>query len=109
MEVTLCEQKRDFIYIDDFVSIIQKILLRHSSFVGEIVNVSSGESFKLKDIIEEIKSLLSSTSKIEYGKIPYRENETMNLNCSIEKLEFLLEEQLNISPLSRLKDYVNAE
>lgn len=109
LEVTLCEQKRDFIYIDDFVSIIQKILLKYSSFVGEIVNVSSGKSIKLRDIIEELKSLLSSISYIEYGKVPYRENETMDLNCSIEKLEFLLGEQININPLNRLKDYVNVE
>jgi nucleoside-diphosphate-sugar epimerase len=108
VEVTLCEQKRDFIYIYDFVDIIQKILVKHNAFVGEVVNVSSGKSISLKQIIEQLKQLLSSSSEILYGKIPYRENESMDLKCSIKKLEDLLGESLNINTLDRLKDYIIA-
>lgn len=107
LELTLCEQKRDFIYIDDFVQIVAGVFEKHSAFVGQIVNVSSGNSIRLKDIVEELKSLLSSTSMIEYGKIPYRENEVMDLNCNIEKLERLLDSRLDINPLIRLQDYIN--
>ena len=107
LELTLCEQKRDFIFIDDFVQIVASILEKHSAFLGQIVNVSSGNSIRLKDIVEELKSLLSSTSMIEYGKIPYRENEVMDLNCNIEKLEKLMGKKMNISTLNRMRDFVN--
>jgi len=48
LNVTPCEQKRDFIYVDDFAALIALILQNFTIFVGEIVNVSSGESVALK-------------------------------------------------------------
>ena len=106
LKVTGCEQKRDFIYIDEFVKIISKILLNYQSFVGEIVNVSSGKSTRLMDIIEQLKELLHSDSIIHYGKIPYRENESMNFECRIEKLERLLNEKINININKNLIEYM---
>ncbi|MDD4969927.1 MAG: NAD-dependent epimerase/dehydratase family protein [Paludibacter sp.] len=106
VEVTLCEQKRDFIYVVDFVRIIQKILKRYEVFVGEIVNVSSGESIQLKQILEQMKSLLASTSEILYGEIPYRENEPMDLRCSVIKIEKLLGEPMKKNTMKRLEDYI---
>ena len=67
LEVTLCEQKRDFIYIADFIQIIKDILFKYKAFVGEMVNVSSGKSIALKKLIEEMKLLLHSTSEVQYG------------------------------------------
>ena len=93
-----------FLFI--IVQIVASIFEKHSAFVGQIVNVSSGNSIRLKDIVEELKSLLSSTSMIEYGKIPYRENEVMDLNCNIEKLEKLMGKKMNISTLNRMRDFV---
>jgi len=94
LEVTGCEQKRDFIYINDFNHIILKILARSWVFVGEIVNISSGQSIILKDIVEKLKLLLSSKSNTLYGVIPYRLNESLDIRCNIDKLEYLLEEKI---------------
>lgn len=55
LEVSPCEQKRDFIYVDDFAIAISGILIRYVKSVGQIVNVSSGESISLKQIIEMCK------------------------------------------------------
>jgi len=106
LKVTPCEQKRDFIYIKDFVELIGKILEKSSNFAGEIVNVSSGISLRLKDIIDKMQSILHSSSVVEYGALPYRDGEVMDLNCSIRKLEKLLEEQIDINPLNRIDDYI---
>lgn len=106
LKVTPCEQKRDFIYIKDFVELIGEILNKSSNFAGEIVNVSSGISLRLKDIIDKMQSLLHSDSVVEYGALPYRDGEVMDLNCSVEKLEQLLGEKLNINPLNRIDDYI---
>jgi len=105
VEVTGCEQKRDFMSIDDFVSILQKIMLKHEAFVGEIINISSGMSISLKQIIEQMKNLIDTDSQILYGKIPYRENEMMDLKCNINKLENLLGESLKVDTMQRISDY----
>lgn len=106
VKVTGCEQCRDFIYIYDFVELVYRLLLNHKKFIGEIVNISSGISIKLKYIIETMKYILKSNSAIEYGAIPYRKNEIMDLRCDITKLENLLETKININPIIRLEEYI---
>jgi nucleoside-diphosphate-sugar epimerase len=86
LDVTLCEQRRDFIYVDDFAEAIHLLLNNAVQCKGEIVNVSSGSSISLKEIIETYKEKLHSTSVINYGAKPYRENEAMDLRCDISKL-----------------------
>lgn len=90
LEVTKCEQKRDFIHINEFVRYISLILLNWKKCVGEIVNVSSGKSISLKSIIEKYRKEFNSTSEIKYGALPYRENESMNSYCDITKLNKIL-------------------
>ena len=85
INVTPCEQRRDFIYVDDFAWCINQILLHNSDCQGEIINVANGESVSLKSLIETAKGFIGSTSKVNYGAKPYRENEAMDLKCSIDK------------------------
>ncbi len=51
LNVSPCEQKRDFMYINYFATSVESILLNYLLFVGEIINISSGESVSLKSII----------------------------------------------------------
>ena len=44
-------QPYDFIYVDDFSCAIESLLQNYFKCLGEIVNVSSGESISLKQII----------------------------------------------------------
>ena len=90
LNVSPCEQKRDFIYVDDFAEAIHGLLENPENCVGEIVNVSSGNSISLKEIIEFYKSELHSTSEVHYGALPYRENEAMDLRCSIGKMNRII-------------------
>lgn len=90
LNVTLCEQKRDFIHVDDFAAAIKAIIKNYTMCVGEIINVSSGVSVSLKSIIEHYKKELKSTSQINYGAIPYRENEAMDLRCDTERLSTIM-------------------
>lgn len=86
LNVSPCEQRRDFIYVDDFAEAIHGLLENYKESVGQIVNVSSGSSVSLKEIIEFYKKELKSTSEVNYGALPYRENEAMDLRCDIDKL-----------------------
>ena len=106
LNVTFCEQKRDFIYAEDFAWCIRQ-LLNHSDFaVGEIVNVGSGESTSLKDIIELCRSLIGSSSIVNYGAIPYRENEVMDLKCDEGKLSRIIQHKIKFDINNRLKEYI---
>ncbi|MEA4935672.1 MAG: NAD(P)-dependent oxidoreductase [Paludibacter sp.] len=109
LEVTPCEQKRDFLSIQDFCEILKEILLIHKSFVGEIVNVASGKNVALRDIIAFMQKLTGSSSEVLYGKLPYRENEIMDQRCSIDKLERLLGKKLDYDFWQRLREYIEME
>ena len=103
LNVTPCEQKRDFIYVDDFVGGIEQILLHADAAKGEIVNLGSGESISLKEIIEFCRAEIGSTSKINYGALPYRTNEVMDLRCAMEKYRSVIGAEIKCDVKSGLK------
>ncbi|ADQ79118.1 NAD-dependent epimerase/dehydratase [Paludibacter propionicigenes WB4] len=106
LNVSPCEQKRDFIYVEDFAYCIRLLLMNNNECVGEIVNVSSGNSISLKEIIEFSKSELQSTSTINYGAVHYRENEVMDLKCNMDKFERLTKLKIDFNILNRLKELI---
>ena len=99
---TFGEQKRDFIYAEDFAFIIFELLKNSEKIKGEIINVGSGISISLKEIILYLKDKLNSNSKIKFGAIPYRENEMMNFYLDISKLENILNEKLSLNWLEKI-------
>lgn len=101
LNVSPCEQKRDFIYVEDFVNYIHEILKHYKYTVGQIINVSSGTSISLREIIEFYKHYLKSSSIINYGALPYRENEAMDLRCDISKLISLLHTEEVMLPFKK--------
>lgn len=107
LKVTPCEQKRDTIYIDDFCWCIDRLMRNYEKCRGEIVNVSSGESVALKGIIEWAKDYLKSDSKVHYGALPYRENEVMDLRCSVDKLSSIIGKPVHFDLKERLIEYIN--
>ena len=82
-------QKRDFIYIDDVVLAIQKILLhslkQKKGF--ETFEIGSGKSISIKDIVKLTKKLCNNnTTKLNFGKIPMRKNEALQVDLNLKKL-----------------------
>jgi len=76
--LTLCEQQYDYLYISDFVKMIIQIINATKSASG-IYNICSGNSTILKTIVEYIKQCIGSSAKINYGAIPYRPNQSMQI------------------------------
>ena len=107
IKVTPCEQKRDFIYASDFAWCIGELIANYQKCLGQIVNVASGESVSLKSIVETCKVIIGKNAKIHYGAIPYRENEVMDLKCSVDKLSKIIGKQINFNMGKRLKEYIN--
>lgn len=106
LDVTPCEQKRDFIYAEDFAWCIGQLIQHYPEAIGEIVNVASGTSISLRDIIEICKEHIGSVSQINYGALAYRENEVMDLRCSESKLISIIKEDLNFNIKNRLNEYI---
>lgn len=78
IDFTKGEQKRDFIYIGDVVSAFNKVI----KCLGELkqyneFQVASGEAFTIRQMLESIKKITSSNSRLNFGNIPYRQNELM--------------------------------
>lgn len=108
LNVTFCEQKRDFLYVEDFVWCIDQLIKNYQNAVGEIVNVGSGESISLKDIIEICRSHICSSSEVNYGALPYRENEVMDLKCDEQKLAGIISHEIKFNINNRLKEYIQS-
>lgn len=107
LNVTPCEQKRDFIYATDFAWCIGQLIKNYRKAIGQIVNVASGESISLKEIIEICRHHISSSSEVNYGALPYRENEVMDLKCAEEKLSIIIGQVIKFNINNRLKEYIS--
>ncbi|MCM1719082.1 NAD-dependent epimerase/dehydratase family protein [Bacteroides ovatus] len=107
LNVTPCEQKRDFIYAEDFAWCINQVAVNYEKSIGKIVNISSGISIELKEIIDKAKNVLCSSSVVNYGALPYRENEIMDLKCDISKMKQIIGENIDLNPLRKIRDYIN--
>ena len=108
LNVTPCEQKRDFIYAADFAWCIGQLIKNYQKAIGQIVNVASGESISLKEIIEICRHHISSSSEVNYGALPYRENEVMDLKCSEDKLSSIIGQEIKFNINNRLKEYISS-
>ncbi len=69
------DQLRDFLYIDDVVDAILKVLNSEEAR-GQIINIGTGKPVRIKNIIEYIKSY-SKGGDPQYGKIKLRNEEML--------------------------------
>lgn len=93
IQLTKCEQKRDFIYIDDLVEayfLAVKNFDNSSSKIFYEHEVSSREVIVLKDFVNELFSQLSKhnnlKNNINFGAIDYRKGEQMNVSLDSRSL-----------------------
>jgi len=117
LKLTAGEQKRDFIHVDDVVSIYRLLLgklQKEPSFYQEYP-IGSGKAISIKEFVEIIHRITQSKTTLEFGALPYREGEIMfseaNINrlktlgfqyteSLIDKLKKTIEEEKNLSSFS---------
>jgi UDP-glucose 4-epimerase len=84
IDVTLGEQTRDFIYIEDTISIIMEALLA-DGILGEDYNVGSGEIVTVRHCLELIERITGRSRLIQYGGRPYPAGERFHYEPLLEK------------------------
>lgn len=99
-EMTLGEQKRDFIYIDDVVRAIEMFI--HRPNLIEYINLSSGNPVSLNEIVEVFNEIIQGKLKVD-PSLPYRSNEIWDLSGNNEKLT-----ELGFALKYSLRDGINA-
>ncbi len=91
INLTECRQKKDFIFIEDVISGITSILQNLSSIPNGFneFEIGTGRALPMKEIVLKIKELTDSSSQINFGAIPLRRNEPMNLCADITEMKKL--------------------
>lgn len=87
LSLTMGEQLRDVIYYED---VITGIFTIYEKEIAGDFPVGTGKTIRIKDIVKKIAlELNNSTTRLDFGKLNYREKEVMESVANIEKLENL--------------------
>ena len=78
-------QVRDFLYVDDFIELIKRILLSKKPIKG-VYNVGCGKPLSVKQILEKIKKIIK-LGKINYDTIKMKKSETKKSYPNVKKIE----------------------
>jgi len=92
IDLTRGEQKRDFIYIDDVVDAFVKIINSLDNFNQDFYEFEIGTNYPLsiKQFVELAKQLSGNKyTLLNFGALPYRENEVMNYNVNTSEISKL--------------------
>jgi len=86
--MTKGDQKRDFIYVEDVLDAL--ILACSVRAYNHTFNVCSGVGRSIKELVIDFQKLLNSTSNINFGAIPYRNNEVWDMTGQNSKIKMIL-------------------
>jgi len=94
LDLTYGHQKRDFIYIHDCADLYIKIIKAHQ--ISEIkgywdIEIGTGNSITLQSFVLIMKRLSRSTSKLNFGVVPYRADEIMDSRADLTELKKFLQ------------------
>lgn len=88
LKLTLGEQERDFIHIDDVVS-AYLCLLENADKIGQKFSefaVGSGQAVTIRDFVNTVHRLAASQTRLDFGAYPYREHESMHSEANLSGL-----------------------
>lgn len=100
--MTLGEQTRDYVYIDDLISAIISALLVGNEVCGQLINISSGVPLRVKDLANMVARIVGNEAfeLLDFGARDYRQGEAMEYWSNNDLAEVLL----NWKPLVSLEN-----
>lgn len=80
VKLTHGHQRRDFIYCADVVTAYKALIHYGSSnrFHFKEFNVGTGTTRSVRELVETIRKLSGSRTRLQFGAVPYREDEIMH-------------------------------
>lgn len=96
IDLTKCEQAYAYLHVSDFCKYINAIILQNNA--SGIYNICGTKLYRLKDIVNKISALTNAAEVFNIGKLPYRDNQVMQLKGSTIKWfnTFNIEPEVNI-------------
>ena len=92
-------EKRDYLYIDDFLNFVDKLILKQKEKF-EIINCTYGKSFKILEILQKIIKLSGKQKKIKKTK-------GKNINVNILVNSYKAKKLLNWKPKVSINEGLN--
>lgn len=90
LSLTLGNQKRDFIYIDDVVNAFVTIVAQRENLNSRsTIDVGYGTAPTVREFVETAHNLSRSKTILNFGAHKYRENEPMHCVANIDKMKRL--------------------
>ena len=86
--MTLGEQVRDYLYLSDVIEAL--ILAGTAEKSNQVYNVCSGNGISIRELAEKARIIMGSNSNIQFGAIPYRNNEVWNMVGDNSKIKTYL-------------------
>jgi nucleoside-diphosphate-sugar epimerase len=85
MDFTLGEQKYAYLYVKDFAKAVLEVVKTNAC--SGIYNVSSSNPLPLKKIITDIRDKINPSFQLNFGKLPYRQGQSMHIEGNVSKFE----------------------
>lgn len=88
IDLTEGTQKRDFVHVEDVALAYIAVLNNLNNICDQVctIDVGYGESVTVREFLVEMRSLLRSRSKLNFGALPQREFEIMSSVADISSL-----------------------
>lgn len=83
-DFTLGKQKYAYLYVKDFAMIINRIIVLPVQC--GVYNISSNEIRTIKSLIEDIRNHINPDYILNFGRLPYRANQSMHIEGDITKI-----------------------
>jgi nucleoside-diphosphate-sugar epimerase len=89
--LTRGEQQKDFIYVDDVVRAVHVILKKQEEMPTGFTEFECGRgaAVTIRQFVESVHRQTKSRAALNFGALPYRENEIMFSQADITKLQAL--------------------
>lgn len=90
--LTAGEQQRDFIYIDDVVAAVMTVAQASATMPTAFYRyeVGTGNPVTIRSFVDQVKALSgNTTTRLDYGALPYRKNEVMEAAINLSGLAAL--------------------
>ena len=82
-KLTACEQKWDYLYVNDAARAVVSVVERRA---GGVFNLGSGQAQPLREVVELIRRELGTNLTPDYGAVAYRPDQVMWLEADISRL-----------------------